>query len=299
MTGQYKGNDLQWRPIATVTGGGPSEKSQFDASTGRSMAGSYIGAVLFAGDEIWGNLEPVAVGVDLTGAFGNMLNITTVPHFDTSNVTTMAHMFRNCSSLTTVPQLDTSSVTTTAHMFRDCPSLTTVPEFNTSNVTTMINMFAGCSSLATVPQLDTGSVTTMASMFYDCSSLATVTQLDTSSVTTMTSMFMGCRALTEVPALDMSLVTTNHSATTNPFGQLGTTSTQINTQLQSCTRFRAFGATRTFGINGTLMGAEALNELMTNLGTAVSGATLNIQHNPGSATCDPSIATAKGWTVLT
>lgn len=29
-----------------------------------------------------------------------------------------------------------------------------------------------------------------------------------------------------------------------------------------------------------------------------NGKTLDLKYNPGSATCDPSIATAKNWTVL-
>jgi hypothetical protein len=48
----------------------------------------------------------------------------------------------------------------------------------------------------------------------------------------------------------------------------------------------------------TSMDATALNNLMTSLGTASGSAILNITNNPGSATCDPTIATAKGWTVL-
>ena len=246
MTGQYKGNDLQWRPIATVTGGGPAEKIEFDASLGSSSAP----AVAAVGDEIWGHFEPVAGGVNLSYAFQGMSGITTVPAFDTSSATGMSYMFQ------------------------------------------------GCSSLATVPLFDTGSVTTMASMFNGCSSLTEVPAFDTSSVTSMNSTFNGCSSLVEVPAISMAAATTS-TPFTNAFGQAGTATTNKATQLQSCTRFRAYGATRRFVISGTQMDAAALDELMANLGTSGGAQTIDIRFNPGSATCDPSIATAKGWTVLT
>ena len=157
--------------------------------------------------------------------------------------------------------------------------------------------FQGMSGITTVPLFDTSSVTTMTSMFNGCSSLTEVPAFDTSAVTGMGSMFNGCSSLVEVPAISMAAPTST-TPFTNAFGQAGTAATNRATQLRSCTRFRAYGATRRFVISGTLMDAEALNELMANLGTAGGAQTLNIQNNPGSATCDPSIAEAKGWTVL-
>jgi hypothetical protein len=54
----------------------------------------------------------------------------------------------------------------------------------------------------------------------------------------------------------------------------------------------------TTNVSHTSMNATALNNLMTSLGTASGSSVLNITNNPGSATCNPTIATAKGWTVL-
>ena len=47
-----------------------------------------------------------------------------------------------------------------------------------------------------------------------------------------------------------------------------------------------------------LLDTTALNEIFTNLGTANAGASITITGNPGAATCNQSIATAKGWTVI-
>lgn len=43
----------------------------------------------------------------------------------------------------------------------------------------------------------------------------------------------------------------------------------------------------------------AIDAFFTDLPTASYTATLDFQSNPGSATCDPTIATAKGYTVIT
>jgi hypothetical protein len=59
------------------------------------------------------------------------------------------------------------------------------------------------------------------------------------------------------------------------------------------------GITIGFGINGCLLGATELNAMFTALGTASGSQTIDVRNNPGSATCDPTIATAKGWTITT
>ena len=52
-----------------------------------------------------------------------------------------------------------------------------------------------------------------------------------------------------------------------------------------------------FTISHNRLGATALNALFTSLGTANGAQTVTVTGNPGAATCDTSIATAKGWTV--
>ena len=46
------------------------------------------------------------------------------------------------------------------------------------------------------------------------------------------------------------------------------------------------------------MQADDLNKLFVDLGTPAASAQIDIRNTPGAATCDRSIATAKGWTVL-
>lgn len=195
------------------------------------------------------------------------------------------------SDIWDVVTLDTSNVTDMVSMFSEFSSLTTIPLLDTSNVTDMSWMFYSCSSLTTIPLVDTSSVTNMNSMFLGCYSLTTVPLLDTSNVTNMSGMFSGCSSLTGIPALDMS-------SATNVSGFSGSAGNNAS-KLASLTSFKAFGATRGWVMQGTQLNAAALNEVFTNLGTASGSQTLDVRNNPGSATCDPSIATAKGWTVLT
>ena len=63
-------------------------------------------------------------------------------------------MFYYCSKLTTVPQFDTSNVTDMGYMFYNCSSLTAVPQFDTSNVTSMNNMFSSCYSLKAIHMIN-------------------------------------------------------------------------------------------------------------------------------------------------
>ena len=52
-----------------------------------------------------------------------------------------------------------------------------------------------------------------------------------------------------------------------------------------------------FNINGARLDGPALNALYTSLGTAAGAQTITVTNNHGTVDDDPSIATAKGWTV--
>jgi hypothetical protein len=55
------------------------------------------------------------------------------------------------------------------------------------------------------------------------------------------------------------------------------------------------------GVNIANMGLSAatINQFFTDLPTTIKTATISVNGNPGAATCTPSIATAKGYTVVT
>lgn len=142
-----------------------------------------------------------------TDGYADDRTITTVPYFDTSEVTNMNRMFYRCAALTSVPLFDTSKVTDMSSMFNGCSALTSVPEFDTRNVKLMVMMFNSCSALTEIPLFDTSNVTNMNSMFRACYALTSVPQFNTSNVKNMSYMFNSCSALTEVPMFDTRNVT--------------------------------------------------------------------------------------------
>jgi surface protein len=221
---------------------------------------------------------------DMSQTFQNCYSLQTVPLFDTSAVTYMSSMFNTCYSLQTVPLFDTSAVTYMSNMFSSCYSLQTVPLFDTSAVTLMNNMFYYCYSLQTVPLFDTSSVTNMSIMFYNCNSLQTVPLFDTSAVTNMSNMFSTCSSLSSIPALDASAATSSSSYSNMFYNNRSLVSNGFT------------GHKYTFSVANCKLSSDALDTLYTNLSTVV-GQTITVTGNYGTAADDPTIATAKGWTV--
>ena len=224
--------------------------------------------------------------VDMSGMFYSCYSLQSVPLFNikTTGTVDMSYMFQNCYSLQTVPLFNTAAVTSMSGMFSGCTSLQSVPLFNTQAVTSMSYMFRNCTSLQTVPLFNTQAVTSMSSMFQNCYSLQSVPLFNTQAVTSMSNMFYNCYSLQSMPALNVSAVTS---------------STNFNLMFSSCNnlaRIQAKEFKYTFSVDSCKLSAAALNEIYTNLPT-VTGQTLTVMGNWGTATDNPSIATAKGWTV--
>ena len=220
---------------------------------------------------------------NMNSMFSSCSSLQTVPLFNTALVTNMSSMFSSCSSLQTVPLFNTASVTNMSTMFNICFSLQTVPLFNTALVTNMSTMFSSCRKLEKVPLFNTALVTNMSSMFSGCNTLQTVPLFNTALVTNMSTMFSGCSSLTAIPALVTSAVTTGN------FNNMFAT-------CNSLTRIEAKDFKFTFSVASCKLSATALDEIYTNLPTVV-GQTITVTGNYGTATDNPAIATAKGWTV--
>jgi alternate signal-mediated exported protein len=122
--------------------------------------------------------------------------------WDSSRVTTMAHMFDGATNFKQYdPDWDTSSVTDMSYMFANTASFTGPISFSsTSRVTTMEGMFqnatayvgASWSEGAHIQFWDVSNVTTMARMFEGATSFdRRLDAWDPSQVTTMEAMFHG------------------------------------------------------------------------------------------------------------
>jgi len=100
----------------------------------------------------------------------------------------------------------------------------------------------------------------------------------------MASMFNACYSLTSVPAFDVTAVTS---------------SINFNGMVSNCnslSRIQASDFRFTFVVSNCNLSSTALDEIYTNLPT-VTGQTITVTGNYGVAGDDPTIATAKGWTV--
>ena len=221
--------------------------------------------------------------LSLLNTFLNCVSMTTGPAMDTSKVTTMSTCFYGCTALTSIPTYVTTSNLIMSSTFLNCVSLRTVPLLDTSNVTTMSSMFSGCGALQSVPAFDLTACTNTASMFAYCTSLVSVTSLvNTAGVKLVTSMFANCSAIQTV-SMDWS---GSLSAPTNPF----TGTTTLRSVIVTGMRY-------SFGVASNLLNDAALNALYTSLGTAAGAQSVTVTSNPGIATDNVAIATAKGWTV--
>jgi hypothetical protein len=97
-------------------------------------------------------------------------------------------------------------------------------------------------------------------------------------------MFNGCISLTSIPSLNVSTVSV---------------STNFNNMVAGCrnlTRNQMANINFTISMADCKLSANALNEIYTKLPTVV-GQTITVTGNYGTSGDDPTIATAKGWTV--
>ena len=136
----------------------------------------------------------------------NLAQITGIEYLNTSEVSSMNHMFSCCYSLTSLDlsHFDTSQVTDMNDMFWSCKNLTSLnlSNFDTGNVTVMGRMFCYCGNLLSldISNFNTEKVTEMAAMFSGCSSMTSLdlSIFNTSKVTSMASMFNNCSSLTSL-----------------------------------------------------------------------------------------------------
>ena len=175
------------------------------------------------------------------------------------------------------------SSSTMANTFRNS-ILDKVGDIYSPQATTFRRLFIGCDALTSVGEITATSATTISSIFYTCQSLRKAGPIITSSsLDIIESAYRGCYNIEEIEITDCSNVTD----TTNFL--------LYNSTVKSLT---LTGLTVGVIAPGN-MEAEDINAFFTSLGTASGSQTVTVTSNPGSSTCDTSIATGKGWTVVT
>ena len=120
-------------------------------------------------------------------------------------------------------------------------------------------------------------------LFFGCYALQSVPALDTALGTNFSAMFYGCYALQTVPALDTAL------------------GTNFSNMFQNCSSLQwsdVYGGRYAISYATANLSAAALDNIYTNLGTAAGAQTITVTGNWGTAGDDPTIATAKGFSVV-
>lgn len=168
-----------------------------------------------------------------------------------------------------------------SNLLSSCTALKSIPIVYTSAGTNFSSMFNQCYALPLIPLIDTSLGTNFTSMFAQCLGLRVLPSLNTSSGLTFTSMFLAARSLVAVPALNMNSATTIGAFISGAYSASDVNTTNIGVSIN---------------ISGLKLTAARLNEVFGNLKTT-TGQTITITSCPGAATCDRTIATAKGWTV--
>lgn len=220
------------------------------------------------------------------GIFDNCWNLLSIPAYNTSNGVQFNSFASNCYRLESFPMIDTSKGTDFTYMVTASRNLKSFPAINTSNGVNLYRMFESCQGIKQFPVLDFTSATNIEYMFYDTFALTLPNMTNTSGVDRI-HRFCYSTMLHELPAWDVSGVTSDDNM------YFDGTKKRLSYSGLYGGRYQAY-------YKDNLLSANSLNTIFTNLGTAAadSNKLIYIGNNPGSNTCNTTIATNKGWTIV-
>lgn len=224
------------------------------------------------------------VGVNATSMFQNCYTLYDVTYTHSIAGKTkgnVANIFSGCKILPICPISDFTGLTNATGMYQDT-SIVSVPTVNLNNNAVSIDsMFRLCTKLVIAPNIiNANNVTSVIDLFNGCTSLVKTPSYSFSSIITATGIFYGCSSLMIVGNITFGTLTGNSNIFYN------------NYSLSKMT----LPLKLTFTVANSKMSATELNAMYTALPT-VTGQTITVTGNYGTATDTPSIATAKGWTV--
>ena len=191
----------------------------------------------------------------------------------------LANWFNGCALLEKITGLDTSLATLFNLAFYNCNALRDFSWISFAQATDMSSAFVNCYELKTIT-INTPTITSLSATFNGCLSLRRA-EVIAPNATSAANCFIACPMLT-----DVTLHTKANAARTSTYTKANMLS-WIND---------LSGSSVAMSVASCNLNAAALNKIFTDLGTVASG-TIVITGTPGAATCDRSIAIAKGWTV--
>ena len=247
----------------------------------------------------------------LVSVFDNCLSLEDIKisFSGTGKVSDLASAFRY-TRIKSSPAIDTSLCTNFSNTFQYCDRLTDLYEYNYTSAITLASMLNSCYGLKDAGYFNIRSIcTSLHSICANCYSLEKApTFSDSSGVTNITSMLSACRNLTTIPNYIFgNIIGTSLNQFTNACDSLqimpnitvGTSYTSNTSFLNACYSLKRMllPLRFAFSVANAKMSAAALDEMFSILPT-VTGQTVTVTGNYGASTCDTTIATAKGWTVV-
>jgi hypothetical protein len=246
-----------------------------------------------------------ALNFKITGAatstFQNCYNLkdTGKATFDFTNCTSVSAMFQSCYVLEKSPSLAsiTAACTSMASTWIDCRKLIEIPPLgNTSGVTTFQTTFSGCITLSTVnnTNINISAATTLTGMFSGCANLVDVYYPFTGTFKT-TGLAAGC--FNQIFGISQGSINRIVISQSFPPASSGATTSPAFPGYCRLTELDWPGIGLTFSIANNNLSAVQLNSIYSSLASGVTGKTITVTGNWGTASDNPSIATAKGWIV--
>ena len=236
--------------------------------------------------------------------------------WNTSAITDMSSMFFECIAIQIIDAStwNTSLVTTINSMIRGCVALVEFKcsAWNTGALTNMANFALGCYALAKidVSTWNMINVTTLQFAFNSCYSLPEINigSWTLTNLSTAAGVFASCWNLRDVNITTLSIpIATNlnqmfDSCFSLPF--IGTINVpSVATATGICANATSLKSAGFIGINNStsflncMLSGSELDAIYTGLSVTGAGKTITVTGNYGTATHNPTIATAKGWTV--
>lgn len=215
-------------------------------------------------------------------------------------------MYQNANALRNPPLIDTSITTDFRLLHADNYNLQIPLEYDTSSGLNFSGMYNGA-GLIEPPVHDLSSATDVSSYLQE-TLIQYIPTYSLNNVTTVSNFAYKIPCLLYIApqslpvctnifgfARDSTLV---REITLTNLGLVDNTGYAFS-NCDSLSKLILQGLTIGFDIHYSNMGTQALNDLFDSLGTANGAQTITITSNPGALTCDTSIATLKGWTVVT
>lgn len=253
--------------------------------------------------------------VSAQGLFQNLTQLLyPYDEINLPNATNISYLFSGSTSMIQAPkQINAPKATNCNNMFDSCRSVVEIPDYHFPSAVSCNSFVNNCSSLEKIGTISTDAdhITFGWGFALNASSLIEFNApvCKNGSVTISNSYVSGNTVLRTINGeLDMSsgvgFTDLFPDSLTTLVGKITLKSLKAALTLKNKTKLTEVRLVNPNSnmANLTIMSCgletEALNNLMTDLPTITNGSTLKITGNPGSATCDTTIATKKGWKVV-